>query len=801
MRHRILAGALALAALAGAAGMVAAQNRADTPTNPFAGNAGAVTAGRNTFNGACSACHGPGASGTERAPALSGSLKHGSEEYDIFQTIRNGVPGTAMPAFDALPPEEIWRLVTFIKSLSGEAAPARGAPIVAAAAGDAVNGRRVFFGKGDCASCHEVQGQGSVVGPDLSAVGGAADLRRRVLHQAGPGQRGGGPAPAPFRMVDVQLKNGQRLSGVLKARDSVVLHLQTRDGAWRLLTNDQVQSVTPTPNGGPPTDVAQRLNASEIDDVVAYLSRQRGRDFDQTVKAQPAPVLAAERLVKSRAEPQNWPTYWGDYAGHHFSELDQINPTNVARLQARWIGQTPYDRPIQSSPVVVDGIMYTSGAPGDVYAFDARTGAQLWKFHRNQDKRNPYQINPSNRGVAVLGGRVFFNTLDNNLIALDAHSGRPLWEKNLGDTMLGMTLTGAPLAVGDMIVVGMSGGEGGVRGFLDAYDAATGERRWRFNTIPGPGEPGNETWLGDSWMRGGGATWLTGSYDPELDLVYWSVGNPGPDFDPNIRKGDNLYSNSVIALNSKTGKLAWHYQFTPNDSHDWDSVQDMVLADRMIDGRMRKLLLHADRNGFFYVLDRTNGKFISGDAYVTQNWNDGFDANGRPKVRPESVATLEGVRISPGFAATNFQAPSYDTRSGAFFLAFTDAEGFANYEPQEYVPGQLYYARGNAPRPPPSREAVQGIMAWDAHKRQKIWTFPLTRGSLSAGVLGTRGGLVFAASSEGWFYALDANTGRPLWRFNAGSQITASPISYAVDGRQYVAVSAGAQVISFALPE
>jgi alcohol dehydrogenase (cytochrome c) len=459
------------------------------------------------------------------------------------------------------------------------------------------------------------------------------------------------------------------------------------------------------------------------------------------------------------------------------------------------------ERPLEATPIVVDGVMYVSGSPGDVFAFDARSGIELWRFHRNQDKRNPYQINPSNRGVAVIGGRVIFNTLDNNLIALDARTGRQLWEKNVADTMLSYTMTGAPLAVDDMVVVGMSGGEGGVRGFLDAYDAATGERLWRFMTVPGAGEPGNETWSGDSWKTGGGATWLTGGYDPKLKLLYWTIGNPGPDFNPEQRKGDNLYTNTVVALDPKTGKLVWHYQFTPNDGHDWDSTEDLVLTDRVIDGKLRKVMLHADRNGFFYVLDRTNGQFISGNAFVTQNWMNGFDAKGRPNVRPESVPTPQGVLSYPAVGGTNFQAPSYDDKSGLFFLAYSDTSSFVRSASQTYEAGKLFYGRADAPRLPPPRPPVQGVMAWDPIKHKAAWTFPLTRNSLSAGLVATRGGVVFAATAEGWLYGLDSQTGRQLWRFYTGQGMNSSPMSYAVDGRQYIAVTAGAAVMSFALPK
>ncbi len=809
MRNKIIAGLIFAASLAGGATVVAAQGRVDTPTNPFAGDAAAAAAGKTAFNGVCASCHGLNGSGSERAPALNGSLSHGNDDYDIFQTIHDGVKGAAMPSFASLQPNDIWKLVTFIKSTSGggtSAAAASGGGGAGAAAaapapvvGDAQAGEALFFGKGGCADCHEVNGRGSVVGPDLSAVGAGADLRASILHQAAkPG--GGFQAGPPFEFVNVTLKDGRKFNGVVKVHDSAVLDIQSRDGLYHMFTVDQVRSVTSVPGSGAPTDVAQRLSAGEIDDIAAYLSRQRKRDFSQTIKAEPTSILSYDQLVKAKADPNNWLTYWGDYGGLHFSDLSQITPANVGQLQARWTAHTSGERASESMPIVIDGVMYTTGEPGDVFAFDARTGAQLWKFHRNQDKRNPYQINPSNKGVAVLGGRVFFNTLDDNLIALDARTGRELWEKSIANTMDSYTMTGAPLAIDNMIVVGMSGGEAGVVGFLEAYDPATGKKLWRFNTIPTPGEPGNETWAGDSWKTGGGPTWLTGSYDPELNLIYWTTGNPAPDFNPEQRKGDNLYTDCVIAIDPKTGKMVWYHQFTPNDGHDWDSTEDVVLADQMIDGHMRKLMLHADRNGVFFVLDRTNGKFISAKNFVTQTWEDGFDADGRPKVRPESVPTPQGVRVFPAVGGTNFQAPSYDARSKVLYLAFQDAEGFPSSAPAQYEPGKLFWGRGDA-HATPSRPPLQGIMAWDTVNKRRLWTFSLQRGSLSAGVLGVKGGVVFAATSEGWFYGLDAKTGKALWRFNTGGPMAASPISYAVDGHQYVAVSAGNLVDSFALPE
>jgi alcohol dehydrogenase (cytochrome c) len=314
------------------------------------------------------------------------------------------------------------------------------------------------------------------------------------------------------------------------------------------------------------------------------------------------------------------------------------------------------------------------------------------------------------------------------------------------------------------------------------------------------GKPGHATWPGDTWKRGGGGTWLTGSYDAELNLLYWAVGNPAPYNNWRVRQGDNLHTDSVLALDPETGALKWSYQFTPNDSHDWDSAQDMVLTDRVIEGKMRKVILHADRNGFFYMLDRTDGRFLAAHAFVHQTWNDGFDANGRPRVRADSVATPDGQRVFPTTSATNFQAPSFDARKGRFFLVFRDAEGFAAYGEPDYEPGKLYTAPSSVPRPAPTVPLFTGIRALDVDTGAALWTFPLTRFTAQAGVLATAGDLVFAGSVDGSLLALDADSGAPLWHFRSGGQIIASPISYAIEGRQYVALAVSNQIYSFALP-
>jgi alcohol dehydrogenase (cytochrome c) len=400
-------------------------------------------------------------------------------------------------------------------------------------------------------------------------------------------------------------------------------------------------------------------------------------------------------------------------------------------------------------------------------------------------------------------------TLDAVLIALDARTGQPLWEVQVADTMEGYNITSPPLAVKDMVITGIAGGEYATRGFIDAYDAATGRRRWRFYATPGPGEFGNDTWKGDSWKTGGAGTWLTGSYDPDLNLVYWAVGNPAAQIDRSVRgELDNLFSDAVVALDADTGTLRWHYQFTPNDGHDWDSVQDLVLVDRVWRGQNRKMLMHADRNGHFYVLDRATGQFLSGTPFIYQNWNKGFDEKGRPQQVPGSNSSPEGsFLVYPTLGGgTNFQAPSYSALTGWFYLSYNEAGQQYVSTPVPIERGRQYIGRSTLAGGPPARAPDQpapnaGIKALDPENGKTMWEFRIYQGSSTNGVLATGGQVLFASTRDGNIIALDAKTGKHLWHFQTGGNHAASPMSYAVDGRQYIALSAGNVLFSFALPE
>jgi alcohol dehydrogenase (cytochrome c) len=673
---------------------------------------------------------------------------------------------------------------------------------------DVVAGEALFFGKAGCAGCHEVNGRGGVTGPDLSAAGtrSADALRAKILNPNNavpvvPGGRGG------VTTVVVRMRDGREIQGVRRNEDTFTLQMMDASGQLHLLEKANLAQVRYENRSLMPADYGSRLTGQELQALVAYLVTLNERDANKTAAATITGGVTYERLRNSGAEPQNWMHYWGDYQGTHYSALRQITQDNVSRLQAQWSIQLPGTSTLQVKPLVIDGIMYTSGQPGTVLALDAKTGRQIWRFTRQRKVRNPNEINPFNRGVAILGNRLFVGTLDAALVAIDARTGQPLWETQVADSMLGYSITSPPLIVKDKVIVGVTGGEFGARGFLDAYDGATGKRVWRWYSIPEPGEFGNDTWAGNSWKTGAGPMWLTGSFDPELNTIYWTIGNPGAQIDRSVRgDGDNLFTDSVVALDADSGRRKWHFQFTPNDGHDWDSVQDVILVDRMWRGENRKLLLHADRNGMFYVLDRTNGKFLSGTPFVYQNWNSGIDANGRPIQIPGSNSSPEGsFFVYPSLiGGTNFQAPSYSPMTGWFYLAYQESGQAFISAPAPFEAGRQYIGRGRgatpAPRPnepPPSA----GIKALDPETGKTVWDFKLFQGSPNNGVMATAGGVLFAASREGNLVALDAMTGKSLWRYQTGGNMAASPMSFAVEGRQYIAVASGDSIYCFALPQ
>lgn len=506
-----------------------------------------------------------------------------------------------------------------------------------------------------------------------------------------------------------------------------------------------------------------------------------------------------ERLTKADSEPGNWLHYSGNYSSHRFSLLDQIHRGNVASLKVDWVYQMAAPGLVETTPLAVDGIVYITEPLGAVVAVDGATGKTLWRWSRPvADDVVHIGFPRVNRGVAILDETLFVGTLDAYLYALDAKSGAERWHAYVADNSLGHALTAAPLAVDGKVIIGTAGGEAGIRGFVDAYDAETGERAWRFWTIPGEGEPGNETWGGDSWRSGAAATWLSGSYDPELELIYWAIGNPGPDWNGDVRPGDNLYSCSVVALRPDTGELVWYFQFTPHDTHDWDSNQILVLVDAEYDGRPRKMLAIANRNAFYYLLDRENGDFLHASSYVKQTWAERIDDDGRPIVLPDTDPTEEGNLIYPSLqGATNWYSPSYDPTNGLFVVPAREMGAIYYKSDVEYEPGRPFMGGGQ--RALSGDQAYGAIRALDVLSGETKWEFRL-RTPPRSGVMATAGNLVFASSNEGNIFALDSLTGEALWSFQSGARVVSNPMSFLAEGRQRIAVSSGGALFVFGLP-
>jgi alcohol dehydrogenase (cytochrome c) len=775
----------------------------DTLKNPLAGDRDAAEAGKTLFDQTCSGCHGSDGVGG-RGPALNtGEFTHGGEDADLFRTIQSGISGTQMPAFSALPTDSVWKIVSYLRSLSASA------PVNEVVPGDPAAGQAIFWGKGGCSACHEVNGKGSVLGPDLSAIGRSSAAHLRAVIADPRNAQAGDFRSRRLRLsgVSVTTGSGEQVTGIRRAEDDFTLLMTDMSGTLRSFRRADLKDEHDLAQPMMPDTYSQMLTADEITNLIAYLKSLKARDLTAAAQAVLPPGLTFDRLRNAQKEPQNWLTYWGNYQGTHFSALKQINTLNVKQLQLRWTQQMPAGPLLEANPIVVDGVMYTTytanGAQG-VWALDAASGLAYWKYERRQKTTNPYETNPFNRGVAIIGSRLFFGTLDGDLVALDARSGRELWETKVADNREGYSITEAPLAIKNQVIVGVAGGEFGIRGFLDSYDAATGKRLWRFYTLPGPGQPGHDTWSGDSWKTGSGATWLTGSYDPELNLVYWTVGNPGPDLNPDMRKGDNLYTCSVIALDADSGKLKWYYQFTPNDTHDWDATEDLILTDAPVNGVMRKLMLHADRNGEFYVLDRTNGKFIFARPYVKETWNTGFKPDGTPIFTEKWKASPEGTLASPGYTGgADWQDPSYDAARSRLFVVASDG-ALVGYRsgPAAYEAGRQFMGgRNMGAAAGPGQDPHGALFSIDTRNGEVMWQYRTTISSDAAGDLATAGGVVFLCTAGGDLIALDSDTGKPVWHMQTGDAIASAPISFSVNGKQYISLSAGSVLYTFALPD
>jgi alcohol dehydrogenase (cytochrome c) len=521
-----------------------------------------------------------------------------------------------------------------------------------------------------------------------------------------------------------------------------------------------------------------------------------------------APVTF-DRILGADKEPQNRLTYSGGFASQRHSTLKQITPENVKNLELQWVYQARSLEKFEATALVNDGVLYTVQAPNDVIAMDAVTGRLFWTYSFATDPDARPCCGRVNRGLAILGDTLFMGTIDAHLIALDTRNGKPLWNVTVAQAKSGYAITHAPLIVKDKVIVGTAGGEYGIRGFIAAYDVKTGKEDWRFYTVAGPGDPGRSTWGGDSWKTGGGSIWVTGSYDPALNLTYWGVGNPGPDWNGDPRPGDNLYTNSVVALDADTGKLKWHYQFSPHDEFDYDSVQVPVLVDMDWKGKPRKMMFWANRNGVFYAIDRSTGEFLLGKPFVEVTWMNGFDEKGRPMRVPGKVPSTDGTLISPGNqGGTNWYSPSYSPDTGLFYIpAWVNYTSIYVKTQQEYDEGRQY--GGGTPRSPvpftrspqnyrKEDEGYGAVLAIDPKTGEKKWEFKMTDVT-DAGVLTTASNLLFSGGREGYFFALDARTGAPLWKAAVGGSVASGAMTYSVNGKQFVSVAAGNSLFTFAL--
>jgi alcohol dehydrogenase (cytochrome c) len=497
---------------------------------------------------------------------------------------------------------------------------------------------------------------------------------------------------------------------------------------------------------------------------------------------------------------QDWLHYNGSYTSQRNSELDQVKLSNVNSLVAKWAFHVSSGAPMQSVPVVVNGVMYFT-QPNALYAIDGRSGRLIWDYHhplvKVKDREGPQ------RGAAVYGDRVYFLTTDDYLFALNASTGNVIYQVKIAETTEGFSAPPAPFIAKGKVIVGVAPGDRGLNGFLEAYDAETGARLWHWDSIPQPGEPNSDSWPGDSWKHAGGATWMTGSYDPELNLYYLGIGNPSPDFNGDVRKGDNLYTDSMVAVDLDTGKLKWYFQYTPHDTMDWDGSETPVLVDAPFGGKPRKLLVQANRNGFYYVLDRETGKFLHGVPFVKQlNWASGLTPEGRPIRVPGLEPSLTGTKICPSSTgAANWMSPAYNPQTKLFYLVALEGCGLATKNMETFRPGGFQYRAGGDVLLRDRTWKVY-VRALDLTSGKQVWEQERVGSmGLGGGLLSTNGGIVFSGELNGEFVALDAKTGRPVWHFNTGEAINAQPMTYMVDGQQYVAIATNTTVFAFALFE
>ena len=781
-------------------------------------------AGRQQFISHCAVCHGADGHGGPLGPGIVDVQNPRATSVQAVRNIvRMGVPSAGMPAFTTLSDAEVDSVAAYVMSLKAPATPVVPAQQTTPVHGDIHAGFEYYIHQSYCATCHAIQGRGGVIGPDLSNVGrtrSIAQLQQALLNPGslppiatgGGGRRGGGggggggggfgPAPVTYTAATVKLRDGRTIRGALQHETNFDIQLMGLDGHLYLLSKSQIVNIARDTQSLMPK---VQPTPDQLENLVAYLSQLKGEATDTSTPLPPLD-LGPGVTFAAVAHPKEgeWPSYNGNIGGNRFSPLKEINTSNISQLAPRWIWTMPGTRrALEDTPQVIDGIMYVTGS-NECFALDARTGRQIWHYARPRTT----DLVPTgdaasgiNRGVAILGDRVFMITDNAHLIALQRYTGQLVWDTEMVDYKLNYGATEAPLVVGDLVISGISGGDEGVRGFLSAYKASTGERVWRFWTVPAPGEPGSETWVGTSISHPGSSTWMTGTYDPETDILYWGVGNPAPDFNGDQRKGDNLYSCSILALNPHTGKLIWYHQMTPHNTNDWDATQTPILIDAIFHGKPRKLLLQGNRNGFFYVLDRLTGNFLTGGAFIrNMTWASGLDPKtGRPIIKEDPAPTYEGKRVCPpGAGATNWPSASFDPQTGQFLVFASEACQIFTKNDDPFELGKSFYQ--GTERRSPTDTSEKFLRALDIQTGKIAWEIPnIGGGPLASGLMSTAGGFIFYGDGSGAIIAADAKNGKILWHFDTGQQFKGSPMAYTVDGKERLVFIAGQTVLSFGI--
>ena len=645
-----------------------------------------------------------------------------------------------------------------------------------------------------------IQGRGGTAGPDLTDLGHERRLSRIDQALRTPGSSG---EASSYRVVNVRTTDNRSIRGIVKNESNFDLQLMGLDGTLHLLDKKRIAGIDrETKSLMPPVEAS----TTERQDLIAFLSRLSGANPSAlpavaaaTGQSEPAGISFAG-IAQPRAG--DWPTYNGQLNGNRHSALKEINSTNIARLAPKWIFTLPNARRLEVTPLVVEGVMYVTAA-NEAFALDARTGRQIWHYQRPLTSGVIGDAGGAiNRGVALLGNKVFMVTDHAHMLALHRATGQLLWESQIAEYKDHYGTTSAPLVVNDLVLTGTSGGDEGARGFIAAFKTSNGELAWKRWTMPAPGEPGSETWAGRAIEHGCSAPWLTGSYDPELNLIYWTTGNPCPDYNGDERKGDNLYSSSVLALDPATGQRRWHFQFTPHDLHDWDAAQPVLAINADFRGKPRKLLLQANRNGFFYVLDRATGEFLLGEPFVKKlTWASGIGPDGRPKLVAGAEPTLEGTRACPAVeGAANWMSSSYSPATGFFYVMSLERCNIYLKSSAWWEPGKSFYGGGTRRVPGENGEKV--LRAIDIQTGRIVWEYPQIGPANSwGGVLSTDGGIVFFGEDSGAFAAVDAKSGKLLWSFQTSQAWKASPMTYVAGGGQFVSIASGGTILAFGLVE